>query len=65
MTKKFLGEHDIPFVEKNVSTNREAAQEVVALGSKVTPTVVIQRTLDEPIVLKGYVPGKLAASLGI
>ena len=56
---EFLSQRGIPFVAKDVSTDTEARAELVALGSRSTPTIKVG--VD---VLIGFNPAKLLALLG-
>ena len=56
---EFLSQRGIPFVAKDVSTDLEARAELIALGSRSTPTIKVG---DE--VLVGFNPTKLLALLG-
>jgi glutaredoxin len=56
---EFLSQRGIPFVAKDVSTDLEARAELIALGSRSTPTIKVG---DE--VLIGFNPTKLLALLG-
>ena len=55
---EFLSQRGIPFVAKDVSTEAEARAELIALGSRSTPTIKVG---DE--VLIGFNPTKLLALL--
>ena len=56
---EFLSQKGIPFTAKDVSTDQDARQELIALGSRATPTI----TVDGQILI-GFDPKKLAALLG-
>ena len=56
---EFLSRSGVPFVAKDVSVDLEAREELIALGSRSTPTI---RVGDE--VLIGFNPTKLGALLG-
>jgi glutaredoxin len=56
---EFLSQKGIAFVAKDVSTDLEARAELIALGSRSTPTIKVG---DE--VLIGFNPTKLLALLG-
>ena len=56
---EFLSQRGIPFVGKDVSTDMEARAELVALGSRSTPTIKVGGD-----VLIGFQPAKLLALLG-
>ena len=38
---EFLSQQKIPFVEKDVTSDEKAAEELMALGSMSTPTIVV------------------------
>ena len=57
---EFLSQKGVAFVAKDVSVDIEARQELIALGSRATPTIKVG---DE--VMIGFNPGKLAQLLGI
>ncbi len=56
---EFLSQRGIPFVAKDVSTDLEARAELIALGSRSTPTIKVGSE-----VLIGFNPAKLLALLG-
>ena len=56
---EFLSQRGIPFVAKDVSTDLEARAELIALGSRSTPTIKVGGD-----VLIGFNPAKLLALLG-
>jgi len=56
---EFLSQRGIAFVARDVATNMEARAELIALGSRSTPTIKVG---DE--VLIGFSPAKLLALLG-
>src|SRR5437763_1483785 len=56
---EFLSQRGIPFVAKDVSTDLEARAELIALGSRSTPTITVVAD-----VLVGFTPAKLRALLG-
>ena len=56
---EFLSQRGIPFVAKDVSTDTEARAELIALGSRSTPTIKVGAE-----VLIGFNPAKLLALLG-
>ncbi len=56
---EFLSQRGIPFVAKDVSTDLEARAELIALGSRSTPTIKVGGE-----VLIGFNPAKLLALLG-
>ena len=39
--KEFLRQHQVPYIEKNVSKNGEYWNELIALGSQVVPTIIL------------------------
>jgi glutaredoxin len=51
---EFLSQQKIPFVEKDVTTDEKAAEELMALGSMSTPTIVVDGQM-----LVGFNPQKL------
>jgi len=57
---EFLSQKGIPFTAKDVSTDLGARQELIALGSRATPTI----TVDGQVLI-GFDPTKLAALLGL
>ena len=57
MTKSWLKNNNIAFIEKNVS-EEGVADELIGLGYKVTPVIMINGT-----VIVGYSPKKLAEAL--
>ena len=57
---EFLSQKGVPFVAKDVSTDLDARQELITLGSRATPTI----TVDGQVLI-GFDPKKLAALLGI
>jgi len=56
---EFLSQKGVPFVAKDVSTDPEARAELIALGSRSTPTIKVGAE-----VLIGFNPTKLLALLG-
>jgi arsenate reductase-like glutaredoxin family protein len=56
---EFLSQHQIPYVEKNIRTDRRALQELIDLGSQGTPTIVVDGE-----VLIGFDPERLLRLLG-
>ena len=56
---EFLSQRGIPFVAKDVSTDLGARAELIALGSRSTPTIKVGGE-----VLIGFNPAKLLALLG-
>ena len=71
MTKSWLSENNISFIEKNIE-REGVADELIALGYKVTPVVVIKTSAPvargivkgEQVVV-GYNTKKLAEALNI
>jgi hypothetical protein len=57
---EFLSRSGVPFVAKDVSVDLEAREELIALGSRSTPTIKVG---DE--VLIGFSPTKLGTLLGL
>ncbi len=57
---EFLSQQGVPFTAKDVSTDMEARQELIALGSRSTPTI----TVDGEVLI-GFNPTKLTALLGL
>jgi len=57
---EFLSQKGIPFTAKDVSTDLDARQELIALGSRATPTI----TVDGQVLI-GFDPTKLTALLGL
>ncbi len=51
---EFLSQQKIAFVEKDVTVDEKAAEELMALGSMSTPTIVIDGQM-----LVGFNPQKL------
>ena len=58
MVKVYLSQRQAPFRERNVSEDREALHDLLALGYRSTPVTVIG---DQTIV--GYNPMKLEAAV--
>ena len=56
---EFLSQRGVAFVAKDVSADAEARSELIALGSRSTPTIKVG---DD--VLIGFQPAKLLALLG-
>ena len=56
---EFLSQRGILFVAKDVSTDMEARAELIALGSRATPTIKVGGD-----VLIGFNPAKLLTLLG-
>ena len=64
MTKSWLKNNNVAFIEKNVS-EEGVADELMGLGYKVTPVIMINGT-DEEVYetgVVGYSPKKLEAAL--
>jgi glutaredoxin len=57
---EFLKQKGVPFTARNVSEDAEAQQELIALGSRSTPTIKVG---DE--ILIGFSPSKILKALGI
>jgi glutaredoxin len=57
---EFLSQKGVAFVAKDVSVDHEARDELIALGSRSTPTIKVG---DQ--VLIGFSPSKLTAALGL
>jgi len=57
MTKSWLRDHNISFIEKNVE-QEGVAEELMGLGYKVTPVIIINGTT-----VVGYNPQKLMEAL--
>ena len=51
---EFLSQQKIPFVEKDVTSDEKAAEELMALGSMSTPTIVVDGQM-----LVGFNPQRL------
>ena len=58
MVKVYLSRKGIPFVEKNVSQDEEARNNLLAMGNRSTPVTTIK---DQKVV--GYSPPKLDEAL--
>ena len=58
MVKVYLSRKGIPFMERNVSLDEEAKNDLLALGHRSTPVTTIK---DQKVV--GYSPPKLEAAL--
>ena len=58
MVKVYLSRKGIPFVERNVSLDEEARDDLMALGNRSTPVTMIG---DHKVV--GYSPPKLEEAL--
>jgi glutaredoxin-like protein NrdH len=56
---EFLQQKGVPFVAKNIAESVEAQEELLALGSRSTPTLKIG---DE--ILIGFSPSKILKALG-
>ena len=57
---EFLSHKGIAFTAKDVSTDLEARQELINLGSRATPTI----TIDGDVFI-GFDPTKLSNKLGL
>lgn len=57
-TKSWLTAHNVEYIEKNVSANPEMATELLNLGYRVTPVIIINETA-----IVGYNTPKLAEAL--
>jgi glutaredoxin len=57
---EFLSRKGVPFVAKDVSVDHDARAELIALGSRSTPTIKVGGD-----VLIGFNPTKLAQLLGL
>ena len=57
---EFLSQKGIAYTEKNIASDVEARNELVALGSRATPTI----TVDNEVII-GFDRAKLSALLGI
>jgi glutaredoxin len=57
---EFLSRQGISYTAKDVSSDAEARQELIALGSRSTPTITID---GETFV--GFNPSKLSAALSL
>ena len=57
---EFLTQKGIPFTARNVSEDTQAQEELIALGSRSTPTLKIG---DE--ILIGFSPSKVLKALGL
>jgi hypothetical protein len=57
---EFLSQKGVPFVSKDVSVDPDARAELIALGSRSTPTIKVG---DD--VLIGFNPTKLSQLLGL
>lgn len=55
---EFLSQHGIDFVEKDVRADPAAVQELIRLGSRSTPTIVVDGK-----VLIGFEPDKLLKAI--
>jgi len=57
---QFLTQKGIPFTARDVSSDTEAREELLKLGSRSTPTI----TVDGEVMI-GFQPAKLATLLGL
>jgi len=71
MTKSWLNKNNIDFTEKNIE-QEGVADELIALGYKVTPVVIIKTsapvargTVKGEQIVVGYSPNKLSEALNI
>jgi hypothetical protein len=60
MEMEYLSQRDIPFTERNISTDLEALRELINLGSQSTPTTLV----DEQVVI-GFDRSRLNQLLGL
>jgi glutaredoxin len=58
MTKAWLSQRGVPFVEANISVDDSARQNLLDMGYRTTPVVTIGKD-----VIVGYSTAKLQASL--
>ena len=58
MGKVYLSRKGIPFIEKNISQDEEARNNLLAMGHRSTPVTTMK---DQKVV--GYSPPKLDAAL--
>jgi glutaredoxin len=58
MVKVYLSRKGIPFIEKNVSQDEEARNNLLAMGHRSTPVTTMK---DQKVI--GYSPPKLDAAL--
>ncbi|MCE2403677.1 MAG: glutaredoxin family protein [Dehalococcoidia bacterium] len=58
MVKVYLSRKGIPFIEKNISQDEEARNNLLAMGHRSTPVTTMK---DQKVV--GYSPPKLDAAL--
>ena len=58
MVKVYLSRKGIPFIERNVSQDAEAKDDLLGLGHRSTPVTVI-----DGLKVVGYSPPKLDAAL--
>lgn len=57
---EFLSQKGVAYTAKDISSDMEARKELIALGSRATPTIKVD---DEVII--GFDRGKLSTLLGI
>ncbi len=57
---EFLSQKGVAYTSKDISSDQEARKELIALGSRATPTIKVD---DEVII--GFDRGKLSSLLGI
>ena len=58
MTKAWLSQRGVPFVEANISVDASARQNLLDMGYKTTPVITIGKD-----VIVGYSTARLQASL--
>jgi glutaredoxin len=58
MVKVYLSRKGIPFIEKNISQDEEARNNLLAMGHRSTPVTTMK---DQKVI--GYSPPKLDAAL--
>lgn len=58
MTKAWLSQRSVPFVEYNISTDENARNNLLAMGHRTTPVTTIGKDI-----IVGYSVSRLAASL--
>lgn len=56
MTKRWLEEHEIDFIQANISTDEQAHQEAIETGFKTVPLL----TKDGRVVVSGFQPSELS-----
>lgn len=66
MVKKYLDSKDQVYEVINLDEQPEAVQKVMELsGSQTVPVTVIENDNNQPDVIVGFSPPKLAAALGL